>query len=113
MSAQFASLPITKEGRKFFLNLSHYVLLMRIPNIDECHFYEIEAVRNGWGVKKLGRQYDSALYVRLALSRDKEGIDQLSTEGKIIEKPEDCKRQILMWSDPKLPQPFVSWGNSL
>ena len=62
---------------------------MRIPNIDECHFYEIEAVRNGWGVKKLGRQYDSALYVRLALSRDKEGIDQLSTEGKIIEVKAD------------------------
>ena len=62
---------------------------MRISNIDERHFYEIEAVRNGWGVKELGRQYDSALYERLALSRDKEGVERLSTEGQIIEKPED------------------------
>ena len=62
---------------------------MRIPNIDERHFYEIEAVRNGWGVKELGRQYDSALYERLALSRDKEGVDRLSTEGQIIELPQD------------------------
>ncbi len=81
ISAQFENLPITKEGRKFFLSFSHYVSLMRIQNIDERHFYEIEAIRNGWGVKELGRQYDSALYERLALSRDKEGIQRLSTEG--------------------------------
>ena len=72
VSTQFENLPVTKEGRKFFLSFSHYVSLMRIQNIDERHFYEIEAVRNGWGVKELGRQYDSALYERLALSRDKE-----------------------------------------
>ena len=89
VSAQFENLPETQEGRKFFLSFSHYVSLMRISNIDERHFYEIEAVRNGWGVKELGRQYDSALYERLALSRDKEGVERLSTEGQIIEKPED------------------------
>lgn len=58
VSAQFENLPETHEGRKFFLSFSHYVSLMRIPNIDERHFYEIEAFRNGWGVKELGRQYD-------------------------------------------------------
>lgn len=30
---------------------------MRIQNIDERHFYEIEAIRNGWGVKELGRGF--------------------------------------------------------
>lgn len=89
VSAQFENLPVTKEGRKFFLSFSHYVTLMRIPNIEERHFYEIEAFRNGWGVKELGRQYDSALYERLILSRDKAGIERLSEEGQIIEKPED------------------------
>ncbi len=89
ISTQFENLPITKEGRKFFLSFSHYVSLMRIQNIDERHFYEIEAIRNGWGVKELGRQYDSALYERLVLSRDKEGVQRLSSEGQIIEKPED------------------------
>lgn len=89
VSAQFENLPVTKEGRKFFLSFSHYVTLMRIPNIEERHFYEIEAFRNGWGVKELGRQYDSALYERLILSRDREGIERLSEEGQIIEKPED------------------------
>ena len=65
VSTQFKNLPVTKEGRKFFLSFSHYVLLMRISDIEERHFYEIEAVWNGWGVKELGRQYDSSLYERL------------------------------------------------
>ena len=58
VSIQFENSPATREGRKFFLSFSHYVFLMRIPNIDERHFYEIEAVHNGWGIKELERQYD-------------------------------------------------------
>lgn len=77
---------------------------MRIQNIDERHFYEIEAVRNGWGVKELARQYDSALYERLALSRDKEGIKRLSTEGQIIEKPEDLLKDPYVLEFTGLPE---------
>ena len=47
VSAQFENLPVTREGRKFFLSFSHYVFLMRIPNIDERHFYEVVTVQNG------------------------------------------------------------------
>lgn len=104
VSAQFENLPVTREGRKFFLSFSHYVFLMRIPNIDERHFYEIEAAHNGWGIKELGRQYDSALYERLALSRDKEGIDRLSTEGQIIEKPEDLLKDPYVLEFTGLPE---------
>ena len=86
------------------LYTSHYVSLMRIPNIDERHFYEIEAFRNGWGVKELGRQYDSALYERLALSRDIEGVERLSTEGQIIEKPEDLLKDPYVLEFTGLPE---------
>ena len=72
VSTQFENLPVTKEGRKFFLSFSHYVSLMRIQNIDERHFYEIEAVRNGWGVKELGRQYDSEMCIR-----DRNGTERI------------------------------------
>ena len=104
VSAQFENLPVTREGRKFFLSFSHYVFLMRIPNIDERHFYEIEAAHNGWGIKELERQYDSALYERLALSRDKEGIERLSTEGQIIEKPEDLLKDPYVLEFTGLPE---------
>lgn len=104
LSTQFENLPVTKEGRKFFLSFSHYVSLMRISNIEERHFYEIESVRNGWGVKELARQYDSALYERLALSRDKEGIERLSTEGQIIDKPEDLLKDPYVLEFTGLPE---------
>lgn len=104
VSTQFENLPVTREGRKFFLSFSHYVFLMRIPNIDERHFYEIEAAHNGWGIRELERQYDSALYERLALSRDKERIERLSTEGQIIERPEDLLKDPYVLEFTGLPE---------
>ena len=38
---QSEKLPVTQEGRKFYLSWSHYLILMRISNVDERHFYEI------------------------------------------------------------------------
>ena len=57
--------------------------------LKERKFYEIEAIKYRWSLRELKRQYDSALYTRLALSRDKEGILKLSVQGQIIEKPKD------------------------
>ena len=72
--SQFENLPAVSTGRKFFLSWSHYLKLMRITNIDERHFYEIEAVKNDWSLNELKRQYNTSLYERLALSTDKEKI---------------------------------------
>ena len=73
----------------FKLTWTHYIFLMRIEDENERSFYEIETEKNNWSVRELKRQYDSALYARLALSRDKEGILKLAKEGQIIEKPKD------------------------
>ena len=73
----------------FSLGWTHYVALLTISNTDERRFYEIEARENSWGARELERQIAASLYERLALSRDKEGIRQLSEKGLIIEKPED------------------------
>lgn len=77
-------------SRKFNLSYSHYLKLMRIEDIEERKFYEIEASQNGWSLRELKRQTDSALYQRLALSRDKEKVKELSTKGQVISKPEDA-----------------------
>lgn len=66
---------------------------MRIENEAERRFYEIETAKTGWGVRTLQRQYNSSLYERLALSRDKEGVLRLATEGNVIAKPEDIIKQ--------------------
>lgn len=74
---------------QFSLSWSHYLKLMRIDNPEERKFYEIEAIENNWSLRELQRQFDSSLYERLQLSRDKEGIKELSQKGQIIEKAED------------------------
>ena len=71
------------------LSWTHYIRLMRISDPKGRTFYEIEAANNNWSVKELNHQFDSALYQRLALSRDKDKILELSKKGQLVEKPED------------------------
>ncbi len=73
----------------FNLSWSHYLKLMRIKDPNERSFYEIESYKNNWSLRELQRQYDSALYTRLSLSKNKEEILQLAEKGQIIEKPKD------------------------
>ncbi len=88
--SQFQSLPVVSTGRRFYLSWSHYLKLMRIDNVDERHFYEIEAVKNGWSLSELKRQFDSSLYERIALSTDKDKVYRLALEGQTIETPQDA-----------------------
>jgi len=86
----FSEESISKSLISFFnLTWTHYIFLIRIDDEKERRFYEIESEKHNWSVRELKRQYDSALYARLALSRDKEGILKLSEQGQIIEKPKD------------------------
>ncbi len=55
---------------------------MGIENEGERSFYEIESTRGGWSLAELRRQFNSALYERLALSRDKDGVRALAQQGK-------------------------------
>ena len=87
---QFENLPSVSTGRKFYLSWSHYLKLMRIDNIDERHFYEIESVKNDWSLSELKRQYDSSLYERLALSTNKDKLYRLALEGQKVETAKDA-----------------------
>lgn len=73
---------------KFNLSWSHYIFLMRLPP-EEREFYEIESFENNWSIRELKRQYNTALYDRLKLSKDKDSIIKLSKEGQIISRPKD------------------------
>lgn len=84
---------LLNEDVPFQLSWSHYLQLMRIENANERNFYEIEAAKSNWSVRTLQRQYNSSLYERLALSKDKSDILRLSTEGNIIAKPQDIIKQ--------------------
>ena len=73
----------------FTLSWSHYLVLMRIESEAERSFYEIECQKQNWSVRQLQRQYNSSLYERLALSRDKEAVMRLAQEGQTINNPDD------------------------
>jgi len=79
-----------KQLPNFNLSWSHYLKLMRIDDENERRFYEIESKKNNWSIRELQRQFDSALYTRLVLSRDKNKVKELSEKGLILEKPKDA-----------------------
>ena len=74
---------------RFTLSWSHYLILMRIDNVEARNFYEIECTQQQWSVRQLNRQVGSSLYERLALSRNKEDVMRLACEGQTLEKPAD------------------------
>jgi len=77
----------------FKLSWSQYVFLISIDNPEERSFYEIEAGAGGWALPELKRQFNSGLYERLALSRDKEGVKKLAAEGQFVSRPEDLLKE--------------------
>jgi predicted nuclease of restriction endonuclease-like (RecB) superfamily len=91
---------LEKSNSTFFnsfnLGWSHYLVLMRIENINERNFYEIEAHKSNWSEPQLKRQYHSSLYERLALSRDKDQVLKLAQQGQIIEKSTDILKNPLV-----------------
>ena len=89
----FHNYPITSDGHRFFLNWASYILLMRIKDPNERSFYEIECYNSNWSFRELKRQIDSCLYERLSLSRDKQGVLDLSRRGHVIEKPIDVLKE--------------------
>ena len=93
---QTSSAQLMKEGSlsvKFTLSWSHYIFLLGIDNEPERNFYEIEATEQNWSLRELRRQFDSGLYERLALSRDKKGVRELSKKGQLITKPQDLLKE--------------------
>lgn len=80
----------------FTLSWSHYLVLMRIENLAERQFYEIEALQQNWSEPQLSRQYHSSLYERLALSRDKDAVMKLARKGQTVDHPRDILKNPLV-----------------
>ena len=78
--------------KPFVLSWSHYVFLIGLKP-EERDFYEIEAAEQGWTLRELKRQFDSGLYERLALSRDKQAIRDLSRKGQLVARPQDLFKE--------------------
>lgn len=96
---------------EFNLSWSHYLKLMRIDDENERKFYEIESFNSNWSLKELQRQYDTALYTRLALSREKNKVSELAEKGLIIENPKDAIKDPYILEFIGLPE-YSSYSES-
>ena len=71
------------------LSWSHYFELLKVEEDLERSFYEQQCLNENWSVRELKRQINSALFYRLALSKNKKEVLKLSKKGQLIEKAEE------------------------
>lgn len=89
------------------------VELIKIEDPLERNFYEQQTLLERWSVRELIRQKDSALFLRLAASKDKERILQLAQQGQIVEQPADLLREPYVFEFLKIPEPWQVSENQL
>jgi len=63
--------------------------LLHVENSKARDFYTMECINSRWNTRELERQINSLLFERLALSRNKKKVMQLSKKGQVIQKPAD------------------------
>ena len=80
------------DNNPFRLSWSHYVELIKMDQ-HERDFYELESIKNNWSIRELRRQYNSSLFERVALSKEKDEVKRLMKEGQTFEKPADLIKQ--------------------
>lgn len=71
------------------LSWSHYLELIKIKEEEKRNFYMHECINSNWNVRELQRQRTTLLYERLANSKDKDKLLELSTRGNSIQESKD------------------------
>ncbi|MBR1376543.1 MAG: DUF1016 family protein [Bacilli bacterium] len=71
------------------LSISHYYELIRIKEENKRKFYMKECINSNWDVRELQRQRTTLLYERIANSKDKSKLLELSTKGHNIYENKD------------------------
>ena len=96
--------PISQKP-SHLLSWSHYVELLKLDDGLERSFYEKQAIAERWSVPELKRQKSSELFLRLAASKDKQGILQLAQQGQHLATPADLLREPYIFEFLKIPEP--------
>lgn len=86
------------------LSWSHFIVLLGISDDTARKFYEKQAIHENWSKRELERQIDSSLFERLALSRDKKGVLQLSEKGHIASHVTEVIKDPYVLDFLKIPQ---------
>lgn len=71
------------------LSWSHYAELLTVSDDLSRKFYEQQTIHENWSFREMKRQINSALFQRLALSKNKEEVLSMAEKGQEIQKPSD------------------------
>lgn len=89
------------------LSWSHYAELLTVSDDLARSFYEKQTVKENWSFREMKRQIDSALFQRLALSKDKKGVLQLSEKGNEIITAKDAIKDPYVFEFLELPKDSI------
>lgn len=86
------------------LSWSHYCELLGISDNLTRSFYEQQCIKENWSVRELKRQIDSALFQRLAVSKDKKAVMALATRGHHVANTNDLVKDPYIFEFLKIPE---------
>ena len=86
------------------LSWSHYAELLSISDDLERNFYEKQSEKDNWSFRELKRQINSALFQRIALSKDKAGVMELARDGHEVLIPNDIIKDPYIFEFLQIPQ---------
>ncbi|MEO7043980.1 MAG: PDDEXK nuclease domain-containing protein [Ferruginibacter sp.] len=89
------------------LSWSHVVELLKIDDAPERSFYEKQTQAEKWTVRELIRQKNTALFQRLSLSKNKDEILKLSSQGQSISTASDVVRDPYIFEFLKIPEEYL------
>lgn len=88
------------------LSWSHYYELLKCTDEMEISFYQQTAIHEGWSVRELRRQMDTALFERIALSKNTKSVMKLAAKGQIIENDTDIAKDPYVLEFLNIPEHY-------
>lgn len=89
------------------LSWSHFAEQLTVSDDMARSFYEQQSIKENWGAREMKRQIDSALFQRLALSKDKNGVLALSEKGQEIVTSKDIIKDPYIFEFLELPMSAI------
>ena len=86
------------------LSWSHYADLLTISDDLARSFYEKQTINENWSFREMKRQIGSALFQRLALSKDKKGVLELAEKGQEVAAVKDAIKDPYIFEFLELPK---------
>ena len=78
-----------RDALRHELSWTHHRLLLRVEKSNARNFYLIESIENNWSTRQLERQINSLLFERISLSKEKEEVKKIASNGQVIQKAND------------------------